>query len=88
MSQGKVRSRYRWQNQRDNEDQTIRQSNVRSQYHNPYYSGSNTTHQSQVNSKRMGNHYRTYNRTILPTPSQDQQAHVCVKIMQVFVKLS
>jgi hypothetical protein len=73
MSQGNVRSQYRWQNQRGDEDQTIRQSNVRSQYHKPCYSGSNITHHSQVNSKRRGNHYRTYNRTILPTPSQDQQ---------------
>ena len=87
MSQCKVRSQYQGLNQREDEDQTMSQCKVRSQYHNPYYSGSNTTHQSQVNSKRMGNHYRTYNRTILPTPSQDQQAHVCVKIVQVFVKL-
>jgi hypothetical protein len=42
-------------------------------YHKPRYAGSNTTHHSQVNSKRKGNYYRTYNRTILPTPSQDQQ---------------
>jgi hypothetical protein len=41
--------------------------------HPPSGFANNTTHHSQVNSKRMGNHYRTYNRTILPTPSQDQQ---------------
>ena len=61
-----VSNQYRWQNQREDEDQTMRQSSVRSQYRWK----NQREYEDQTRRRR---NVRRQNRTILPTPSQDQQ---------------